>query len=79
MTPLLVLFIIIIIYLFACRMARGYKEVSNSQAGCQRGTPQETLTTSSLVVVTSVEELRLYNQVLVEINLEMSNDPTTST
>ena len=60
-------------------MARGYREVSNSQAGRQRVTLRETPITSSLVAAMSVEELRLYNQVLAEIRLEMLDDPTTST
>ena len=36
-------------FLFACRMVRGHEEVSTSQAGRRRGTPWETLTTSSVV------------------------------
>ena len=48
-------------FLFAYRMERGYKEVSNSQVECQRGTPWETPTASSLVATMSTEELRLYN------------------
>ena len=35
-------------------MARGYKEVSSSQAGSQRVTPRETLTASNLIVVVIV-------------------------
>ena len=66
-------------FLFSCRMARGYEEVSNSQVGCQRGTPWETPTASSLVVVVSAKELRLNNQVPTEIGLEMSDGPTAST
>ena len=59
-------------FLYAYRMARGYEEVSSSQAGRRRGTPRETPILSSLVVTMSAEEPRLYNQVLVEISLEMS-------
>ena len=47
--------------LFACRMAKGYEEVSCSQAGRRRGTPLETPTKSSLVATMFVEELRLYS------------------
>ena len=60
-------------------MTRGYKEVSNSQAGHRRGTPRETPTTSSLVVAMSIEELRLYSQVSSEISLEMLDGLATST
>ena len=60
-------------------MERGYVEVSNSQAGCRRVTLREMPTTSSLVVVMYVEELRLYCQVPTKISLEMSDDLATST
>ena len=53
-------------FLFAYRMARGYEEVSSSQAGCRRGTPRETPTASSLVATMSTKELRLYSQVPAE-------------
>ena len=66
-------------FLFACRMAKGYEEVSNSQVGRWRGAPWETPTTSNLAAAMSVEELRLNNQVPAEINLEMSDNPATST
>ena len=48
-------------FLFACRMARGYEEVSTSQVRRRRGTPCETPTASSLVAAMSIEELRLYD------------------
>ena len=64
-------------FLFACRMAKGYEEVSSSQVGRQRGTPGETPTVSSLVPAMSIEELRLYSQVLAEISLEVSDDVAT--
>ena len=60
-------------------MARGYKEVSNNQAGRQRVTPQETPTASNIVATKSAGELRLYCEVPAEISLEMSNGPATST
>ena len=66
-------------FLFSCRMARGYEEVSRSQVGRRRVTPQEMPTANSLVVTMSVEEPRLYSQVPAEISLEMSDDPATST
>ena len=45
-------------------MARGHEEVLTSQAGRRRGTPRETLTTSSLVAAMSAEELRLTTKFL---------------
>ena len=60
-------------------MARGHEEVSTSQAGCERGTPRETPTTSSLVAAMSTEELRLFNQIPTEISLETSDGTTTLT
>ena len=60
-------------------MARGHEEVLTSQAGRRRGTPWETPTASSLVASMSIEEPRLYGQILTEISMEMSDDATTST
>ena len=60
-------------------MARGHKEVSTSQIGRRRGTPQETPIASSLVVFTYAEELRLFSQIPTEISLETSDDGATST
>ena len=60
-------------------MERGHEEILTSQAGHRRGTPWETPTACSLVAAMSVEELRLYNQISVEINLEMLDGATTST
>ena len=60
-------------------MARGHEEVSTNQAGRGRGTPQETPTASSLVAATFVEELRLYNQIPIEISLETSDGTATTT
>ena len=65
--------------LFSCRIARDYEEVSSSQVGSQRGTPRETPIASSLVASMYVEEIRLFNQVPVEISPEMSDGPTAST
>ena len=59
-------------------MARGHKKVSTSQVGSIRATPLETPTASSLVDVMSIEELRLYNQIHVEISLEASDGAATS-
>ena len=59
-------------------MEKGYEEVSNSQAGRRRMSPWEKPTASNLVATMSAEELRLYNQVPTEINLEMLDSLTTS-
>ena len=53
LTPSSVFFFFL--FLFSCRMARGYEEVSNSQVGRRRVTPRETPTASSLVVAMSIE------------------------
>ena len=42
-----------------------------------RGTPWETPTASSLINAMSIEELRLYNQILAKISLETSNGVAT--
>ena len=60
-------------------MARCHKEVSTSQAKHRRGTPRGTPTTSSLVAAISTKELRLYNQIPVEISLETLDGTTTTT
>ena len=63
----------------AYRMARGHKEVLTSQTGCRRGTPREMPTARNVVVVMSIEELRLYSLVPAEISLEVLDGTTTST
>ena len=65
-------------FLFPCRMTRGHEEVLTNQAKRKRGTPRETPTTRSLVTTMSVEELRLYIQIPIEISLETSDDAATS-
>ena len=60
-------------------MARGHKEVSTSQAGRRRGTPREMSTVSNLVAAMSTKELRLYNQIPIEISMEMSDGTANST
>ena len=65
--------------LFACRMTRGYEDVSSKQARRRKGTLWEMPTASSLVAAMSAEELRFYSQVPVDIGLEMSNSLTAST
>ena len=60
-------------------MARGHEEVSTSQVRRRRGTPKETPIASSLIAAMSVEELRLFSQIPIEISLETSDGATTST
>ena len=66
------------LFLFSCRMARGHEEVLTSQDGCMRGIPRETPTASSLVAAISEEELRLYSQIPIRINLETSDGVATT-
>ena len=41
-------------------MTRGHEEVSTSQAGRRKGTPQEMSTASNLATAMFAEKLRLY-------------------
>ena len=59
-------------------MTRGHEEVLTSQARHRRTTPQETPIAISLVVAMFLEELRLYNQIPIEISLETSDGAVTS-
>ena len=70
--------LIFFFFIFACRMTRGHEEVLTSQAGRRRGTPRETPIASGLVAAMSTEELRLYNQIPIEISLETSDGAATS-
>ena len=65
--------------IFCCKMARGHEEVLTNQARRRRGTPWEMPTASSLVAAMSIEELRLYSQILAEISLETLDSTATST
>ena len=60
-------------------MARGQEETSTSQVGRRRGTPRESPIASSLVAAMSVEELRSFCQVPVDISMELSDRATVST
>ena len=60
-------------------MVRSQEETSTSQAGRMRGTPQELPTASSLVAAMSIEELRSFCQVPVDISLELSDGAVVST
>ena len=66
-------------FFFACRMEIGHEEVSTSQVKRKRGTHREKPTASSLVAAMYVEELRLYNQIPIEISLETLDSVATST
>ena len=57
---------------------RGQEETSTNNVGHKRGGPRESPTTSSLVVVMSVEELRSFNQVPTNISMKLSDDATFS-
>ena len=59
-------------------MARGQEETFTSQARRKRGTHRESPTASSLVVAMSVEELRSFCQVLIDISLELSDGAAIS-
>ena len=52
-------------------MARGQKETSTNQVGRKKGTPRKSPTTSSMVVVMSLKELRSFFQILADISLEL--------
>ena len=52
-------------------MARDQEETSTSQARRKRGIPRESPTTSNLVAIMTVEELRSFCKVLVDISLEL--------
>ena len=60
-------------------MAKGVEEISTSRARRRRGAPRESLTASSLVAALSVEELRSFCQVLVDVSLELLDGVTVST
>ena len=60
-------------------MTRGQEETSTSQVGRRRGSNRESPTASSLVASMSVEELRFFYQVPINISLELSNGPAFST
>ena len=59
-------------------MERGQEETSTSQAGRKRGTPRESPIASSLVAAMSVEELRSFCQVPMDISLELSDEAVVS-
>ena len=60
-------------------MARGQEKTSTNQAGRKRRTPRESPTSSNLVAAMSVEELRSFFHVLVDISLKLSDGAIVST
>ena len=64
-----------IFFLSACRMVRGHKENSSSQARREKGTCWEMSTIRNLVAAMFVEELRSFSQVLIDIRLEVAQLP----
>ena len=54
-------------------MERGEEKASTSRTRRRRGAPLESPTTSSLVAAMSVEELRFFCQVSIDISLELLN------
>ena len=59
-------------------MARDQEETSTSQTRRKRRIPRESPTTSNLVVVMSVEELRSFCQVLADISLKLLDGAAVS-
>ena len=59
-------------------MAIGQEKTSTSGVGRRRGAPWESPTTRSLVPTMSVEELRLFCQVLADISLELLDGAAVS-
>ena len=60
-------------------MARGHEETSTSQVGRKRRTSRETPSVSSLVVATSVKEVKSFSQVPTDIRLEVVEGPIVLT
>ena len=60
-------------------MVRGEEEISTSRARRKRLAPRESPIASSLVTAMSMEELRFFCQVLVDITLELLNGVVVST
>ena len=60
-------------------MMRGQEETSTSRVERRRGAPRESPITSSLAIVMSVEELRSFFQVPVDISLELLDGVAAST
>ena len=70
---------LIAVFLFACRMARGQKETSTSQAGRKRGPTRGTPSTSSIISSLSMEELRTYCEIPDDIDVMLSDGPAQNT
>ena len=65
--------------LSACRMARGQKETSTSQAGRKRGPTWGTPSTNSIISSLSMGELRAYCEILDDIDVVLSEGLTENT
>ena len=76
---LILFFSFLSFFLFVCSMARGEEETSTSRARCRRGAPRESPTANNLVAVMSVEELRFFCQVSIDISLESLDKAVVST
>ena len=66
-------------FLSACRMARGEKETSTSQAGGKRGSTWGTPSTSSIISSLSMDELRAYYEIPDDIDVMLSDGPAQNT
>ena len=60
-------------------MAKGQEETSTSQTGHKRGPGWDTPSTSSIISSLSMEELRSYSEILINIDFELPDDPTEFT
>ena len=69
----------VLLLLSACSMAKGQEETSTSQAGHKRGPGWDTPSTTSIIFSLSMEELRSYSQILINIDFELLEGPTEST
>ena len=60
-------------------MTRGEEETSTSQAGCKRGLARGTRSISNIVSSLTMEELRTYYEIPVNIDLKLMEKPDEST
>ena len=75
----LIPFSLLLFLLSACSMARGKEETSTSQAGRRRGPSRDTPSASSIISFLSMEELRPYCQIPININFELPDGPAEPT
>ena len=74
----LILLFSVLLLLSTCSMMRGQEETSTSQAGCRKGSVQDTPSTSSIISSLSMEELRSYCQIPDNIDFELPDGPLES-